>query len=112
MRARGYGADLEYDGGEFVTIYPGKVSAKIAGADVIRVPVADVERVEFKPASALVNGQVRLHVRDASTERLWSYGDRQPNRVNRESLVVTFRKRDREAFEALRAELEQQVPSA
>lgn len=118
MRAHGYGSDLEYDG-SVVTFHLGKTAAKISGTETIRVPIGDVERVEFKPSSMLINGHLRLHVRDTSMEKLWSYAETQnvdsrfgPNRVNPNSLEVVFRKKDQADFAAVNEALLERVPSA
>lgn len=129
MRANGYGADLELTAGA-VVIHAGKATAKLQGTDTITIPLADVAGVDYRPATMLVNGSIRLHVkppegrvslgdvmrarhddeqRDAvqqayldQTSHLEQYGATRPNRVNPESLVVHWRRKDQAAFEALR----------
>lgn len=139
MRAHGYGADLEITD-EAVVIYPGKVAAAAAGTDVIAVPIADLERVDYRAANLVINGEMRLRVRmltddnptfreayaarkDASAtadvrersatwqEQFARYGAHQPNKLTPESLVVHWRKKDQAAFEQIHAELSRRIRS-
>ncbi|MFB7798947.1 DUF4429 domain-containing protein [Isoptericola sp. NPDC056134] len=120
MKANGYGADLEFDG-EHVIIYPGKMQARMVGTQRIAVPLADVIDVEYKPAKALTNGQIRFKVEAASdSQTMQDYGGRGPiptedaaaarayakqGLVTSEALVVHWRKKDQDAFEALHQEI-------
>lgn len=118
MRANGYGADLEYDG-TTVMIYPGRVMARATGAKRIAIPVLDIAAVEYKKANALVNGQMRLKLKNEHQETLARYGDRGPlpiddaerlayakqGLITTESLVVAWRKKDQGDFEALHEQI-------
>jgi hypothetical protein len=123
MRANGYGADLEYVDG-VVTIYPGKAMRRMAGTDRVAVPVADIADVEYKPANMVVNGHIKLVLRDPDdTHKLQAYGGRGPvppdgteelrayvkqGIVTTETLVVNWRRKDQAAF----AELHQAIVDA
>lgn len=102
MRATGYGADLELTQDALV-IHAGKMAATIQRATTISIPLADVVRVEWKDAGMLVNGHARVFVSDGVDLR--SYGP-QPNAINPQSLVVHWRRKDRAAFAALRAQVD------
>jgi len=108
MRANGYGADVEVTGSELV-IYAGKVAAKIQGTDRITIPLADVESVEYRPATMLMNGSLRIipRVRDAALieSQYAAYGTDAGNHVNPQSLIVHWRKKDEAAFAAIREAL-------
>ena len=139
VRAHGYGADLEITG-DAVVIYPGKIAAAAAGTDAITVPIADLERVDYRAANVVINGEMRLRVRlstdDNPTLReayaarkdagaladvrersaIWQeqfarYGAQQPNKLTPESLVVHWRKKDQGAFEQIHAELSRRIRS-
>lgn len=97
MEANGYGADLAFDG-ETVVIHAGKMATKVQGTDTITIPVSSIQRVEYKPASRLINGRIRFYLHDMTTETLWSLGANYPNRVNPQSLVVQWRHKDDAAF--------------
>jgi hypothetical protein len=101
MDADGYGAGLSFDG-ERVTIRAGKVAARVQHTDRLVFPVADVGSVDFKAAGPMVNGHVRFRMRDTSAAVLQGYGVDQPNTVNGQSFVVHFRRKDNDAFAALR----------
>lgn len=110
MRANGYGADLELTDAA-VVIHAGRTAARIQGTDTVTIPLGDVERVDYRPASALVNGSlrvvVRIHPAPPGVEAQYAaYGADPGNHVNPQSLVVHWRKRDEAAFAAIRDALE------
>lgn len=109
MRANGYGSDIEVTE-DAVVIYSGKVAAKIQGTDRITIPLADVASVEYRPASMLVNGSMRIVPRIADPALIQSqymaYGADPVNRVNPQSLVVQWRRKDEPSFAAIRQAIE------
>lgn len=139
MRAHGYGADLELTD-DAVVIYPGKVAAAAAGTDSITVPIADIERIDYRAANVVINGEIRLRVRlltddnptlresyaarkDASAladvrersatwqEQFARYGTPRPNKLTPESLVVHWRRKDQATFEQIHAEISRRIRS-
>lgn len=139
MRAHGYGADLELTD-DAVVIHPGKIAAAAAGTDAITIPIADLERVDYRAANVVINGEFRLRLRlltddnptlreayaarkDASAlaevrertatwqEQFARYGAQRPNRLTPESLVVHWRKKDQAAFEQIHAEISRRIRS-
>lgn len=119
MRANGYGADLELDG-DILTIHTGKGAAKLTGTTRIAIPIADIERIEYRGANPMVNGAIVIKVRDTSVGAMQAYsvdrpgfhhlepGTREANDyakhglINTQSLHVHWRRKDNAAFEQMR----------
>lgn len=106
MRARGYGADLEL-AGDALVIHAGKVAATIQASPTVTIPLTDIVHIEWKDAGILTNGHIHIIVADGADLSL--YGPR-PNAINPQSLVVHWRRRDRDAFTTLRRQLNALIP--
>ena len=59
MKAEGYGADIAFDGSTLTITSKGLGKAAL-GASGRRIPVSELRSLDFKPASALVNGHIEL----------------------------------------------------
>lgn len=114
MDAKGYGSDLEFDG-QTITIRHGKVKARMCGTDTIRIPLADVTELDYKPGNALTNGRLHIKVRDTDPEILQGYGGRtltetmdhvSNGMVTGQSLVVQWRRKDNASFAAIHEAIE------
>jgi hypothetical protein len=119
MRANGYGADLELDG-DTLTIHTGKGAAKLTGTTRIAIPLADIERIEYRGANPMVNGAIVIKVRDTSVTAMQAYSVDRPGfhhltpgtpeaveygkhgLINTQSLHVHWRRKDNAAFEQMR----------
>lgn len=87
MDAHGYGADISVDG-EAVTITHSERAQRFGKMPAtVRVPLGDVLSVDFKAGNALANGHLTV-VTDDPDGRL--------------TRVVHFRRKDNEAFAAVR----------
>lgn len=96
---------MEYAEG-MVTIHAGKGAARLQHTQGITFPVDVIEAVEFRSANPLVNGSMRFRLVDMSIPVLQSYGADQPNRVNTQSFIVHWRRKDGAAFAAVRDTIE------
>ncbi|BDZ40809.1 hypothetical protein GCM10025865_01080 [Paraoerskovia sediminicola] len=121
MKANGYGADLELTD-DAVVIHPGKIAARVVGTKRIAVPLADITDIDYRPARALVNGQIKVKTAtNPKSQAMQDYGNRGPippdgtkelsaytrqGIITAESLVVHWRKKDQAAFEALHQAIE------
>ena len=87
MDATGYGADISIDS-ESVTISHSERAQKFGKMPAgVRVPLGDVRDVELKGANALANGHLTVVTDDAE---------------GKQTRVVHFRRKDNDAFAAVR----------
>lgn len=59
MQAEGYGADIAFDGSTLTIMGKGLGKAAL-GASSRQIPLSSLRSMDFKPASALVNGHIEL----------------------------------------------------
>lgn len=90
MEAIGYGGTLTLDG-EAVTITRSKMMQRGGYPPELRIPLTRISGVKFTNANPLVNGELTI-VTDA-----------EPNPLN---LIVRYRRKDRDAFTAMRDAIE------
>jgi len=97
----GYGSSLDIDD-DHVTIRFGRAGAAASGTKALRLPINEITGISLKDASALVNGNIRFAVTGDPNR----YSDPETSRhIDPSMCVVHFRKKDRDAFEAVHADL-------
>lgn len=106
MEASGYGSSIVLER-DAVVILPGQAMQKMRHPAALRIPLAEITGVDFRNANPLVNGSLTVRTSGTPTD----YAQTSPDSGRRmlataASLVVHFRRRDRDAFAAMRDAIE------
>lgn len=106
MEANGYGSSIVLEP-DAVVILPGQAMQKLRHPAALRIPLAEITGVDFRNANPLVNGSLTVRTSGMPTDYAPPSPDpSRPTLATAASLVVHFRRRDRDAFVAMREAIE------
>lgn len=103
-RIDGYGTSIDYDG-DTIELIAGKVESKIWRTASVRFPVTDILEVSYRAANIMVNGEMRFKTARPANDYATPREDGAPTIVPNNGLTIHWRKKDEQAFAALRAEI-------
>ena len=97
--AKGLNGQISFDGATVVITREGFVGRATHGRSEKALPVASIGAVQFRAASALVNGFIQFSVLGESSKR--SIGLGKNSDASKDENAVVFRKRGSEEFQTI-----------
>lgn len=107
MEAKGHNGTIRFDGQYVTIVRSGFLARATIGKGEKRLHVSQITAVQFKPASAMVNGFIQFTV-PGGVEQRSRYGSQTSDAARDENSVV-FTNRQGPAFEQMRAAIDQAI---
>ena len=100
LTAKGINGQVSFDGATVVITREGFVARSTHGRSEKALPVRAIGSVQYRPASALVNGFIQFAVSGEESKRSIGFGKK--GDASRDENAVIFRKSAAAEFEAIR----------